>query len=628
MAGMLIRFIPVIMYVIILSITGKALLKMMRIEIFHGRLSDYIVGFLFIQIVSFISFLVFVGLFKFSYWTHFIPSILLIIWQGYRSMISSSESCRLGLELSRYYPALILFMLISTLVLYEASAQFHAAIRKEGVIHVDMVYHSGIITAILEYGYPIVDLQYAGGLIRYHIITHFIASQLTFVSGLEPYQVFVIFFPLFSILGISILIFDLVRKELGTRFSIHGFLAIGILSFLGAYLLPGYWFNTQVHEFFISPSYQLQLVIVLIISACILEKSDLEYKLKDYSTFFVLFCFCILTKGSSLPLLLMGFGFLVVHRFWRFRRIILSDVIFLCLCGIIGAIIYLVFFSFESSNGESYLTLWGYNSKYINFSYLDTLLTQKLGLRINNWVLFAITIVTYRFYIVRFYREPVVLFSIGVAFAGLLFLLFYTRDPIQFFEVGIFLINLFLGLFLIKNYSRISWISLALILFLLPLSIYPISSHGFQMKRYMKEESERYYPLSPQRYELYNVINAVTQKDDKVFTPSVYGATNSSADNFYPAALSKRIFYLGGFKYGNQKFYEDFDTRLKLVNEFSFSRDFLSTIKLEKISYILVEYDGNINDLTKEINEVVKTDSCSAYRVLHHNSAGVLIQLF
>jgi len=235
---LILKFILVIFYILTLSLAGKNLLRTFKVEVFHNSISDLIVGFIFMEILSFISWLIGTGLLKLNYWTHFIPVLILVIWQLFVLTTGKGNKIASSQNFKRYYPVLILTAIISFILLFEAFNQFVTAITNNGVLHVDIVYHSGITNSILKYGYPVLDLQFEGGLVRYHIFTHFIASQFSFITGVEPYKIFTLFFPFFSIFCISILIFYILKDQLSSDFLVIKYLITGIIAFLGAYVFP------------------------------------------------------------------------------------------------------------------------------------------------------------------------------------------------------------------------------------------------------------------------------------------------------------------------------------------------------------------------------------------------------
>ncbi len=172
-----------------------------------------------------------------------------------------------------------------------------------------------------------------------------------------------------------------------------------------------------------------------------------------------------------------------------------------------------------------------------------------------------------------------------------------------------------------------SKINLLIILGLLPLSIYPISSNGFQMKRWQVGEINRYYPVSHERIELYRFLNKHTDQNEIIFTPSIYGAVDFSADNFYPAAFSKRIFYLGGYTYGSIKQYKNFKERLEFVDAFSFKKEQFTNLKNKNIKTVLIEYKGNKLGLSENIDKAINSTETKSYKMLFYNSAGIIIEL-
>lgn len=197
----------------------------------------------------------------------------------------------------------------------------------------------------------------------------------------------------------------------------------------------------------------------------------------------------------------------------------------------------------------------------------------------------------------------------------------------NFFQAPITVLNLYFGIYFLKYFNNITKLNLIIILSLLSLSIYPISSYGFQMKRWLDAENKRYYPITNDRIELYRFLNKTVDKTNVVFTPSIYGSTENSADNFYPAAISRRVFYLGGYEYGNIRYYDDFKSRLSIVNNFSFSRGQLEQLKRDNVKFVLVEYLGNKSDLTDEINKIIQLGNNDQYEVLYFNSGGVVLTL-
>lgn len=622
------NLIVIIFCVIVFSICGKRLLQKLKIEVFQDSISAYILGFLFMEMLCFISYLIFAGVFKFQFGVHLLPILLTVLWLLYYWVKSINKSAKRVQSYGQYYPVLILFLLISTLLGYEASSQFQTIFTNSGVLHIDMVYHAGISNSLLEYGYPIKDLQFDGAYIYYHIFTHYISAQLSYVSYLETHQVFILFFPFFSILCISLLLFDIVRSSVNKGNLTINYLIVGIITFLGAFFLPGPWGNASINGIFVSPSYQFELIFFIVIVQLIYLKNQEQYNLKDYIVLLVLFIFSIITKGSSM-ILLAGFGFLAVNRGLRLKKIILSDLIFLATATFLGIVVFIVFFSYSDSDTDFYFSFLGVNWRFIDSSFVNTILIKKLNINVNflKYLTFIITIISFRYYLIKYIRHAVVSFVIGMSIAGLICFLFITTDPMNFLKGPFILLNMLFGIVLVNNFRSISKTNLLVIFALLPLSIYPISSLGFQMKKWQNGEIHRYYPISPERIALYNFINTYTEKDEIIFTPSVYGATNLSADNFYPASFSERNFYLGGYGYGHIKHFSSFKQRLELVDSFSFNEEQFHDLKTIDIKIVLIEYKGNKQDFSESIDEAISSGERKPYKVLFNNSAGIILEL-
>ncbi len=622
---MILGTLIILIFIFINSIIGVKLLRLFNIKIFDNYFSLYIVGFVFFQVLSFVSFLIGSGVFKCPFYISFLP-FLFVLWIFYDFLTKKIRLLSFRFSTQTVYSILGIIVIVLLDYWLEVSTQIKTVISNTGVLYQDVVYHTGISNAIIEFGYPIKDLQYSGEFINYHFFTHFIAGQFSYISTLNTNQVYVLIVPVLSVLIISMLLSDITQIKLKKEFNIGKFLAIALLTFFGAFLIGHNLSVGFLMSLYFSYSYQWQLIFFLLILFVIIKKEINDYKIKDYIILTILFSFSILTKGSSLPLILGGFGLVIINKVIQKKRIIISDVVFLAINILIGVGIYLFFFS--TNNGVDFTSLFGFNANLTTRTLLSIIL-NKLGIQKNDLILIIglfVSIISYRYYLFKHMSKPEISFTLGTLFIGLLFFLFYTNNPIYFLLPVLFISNLLVGIFIVHDLRKISKFHLILLLTLVGLTIYPVSSIGLGVKKKLLTKSEKYFPLSQERINLYQWIKENTKKNDVIFTPSIYSTLDLIPDNYYPAAMGQRNFLLGGYRFGNVKYYDDFSNRLYLVNNFNIKdQKIIESFKRNNIKYVLIESDGNFINFEQELKDLVRKNENSNLKVVYNNSAGIIL---
>jgi hypothetical protein len=620
---MIFNFLIILGFILLSAFLGKFVLDRLHISIFNNALSDYIVGLLFIEAICFTIFLISSGIFKLGFWVSILPIIPILIWY------IASDKSRYGPKIKVNKKSVILisivFIGLSSWFVFEAKDHIIATITNDGIIYQDILYHSGITNAILEFGYPIQQLQYDGEVVRYHIFTHFIAAQWSFISGIESYRIYVLVFYFVFTLCISILMHDIVKDFLKEQFTSFKYFTIVIISFFGSYFLGAGLASNFMASYLFSYSYQWQLIIFLILVGFIINIKN-GFNSHGYIILLFLFITAILSKGSALPLLLVGFGSLFLNKVIINKKINLKDLIFLICSGIVGIFIFKVFFS--SGVEGSLINQFGFNEKFIG-SPLSTVIIQKLG--INNFTILLINLIfcimAYRIYSLKFIRIPVVAFSFGMSIIGLLFFLFFKNNPGYFLIPAMFINSFVISLFILRNwFNTPTYLKFGLIT-LIVFSIYPFSSFGFGVKKKLDNKSFNYIPLSENRLALYRYIKNSTHNTDVIFTPSVYATNNFVGDNYYPAALTRRKFFLGGYRFGGLSLKMDFDNRLDMVDNFSkLDSNFILGMKKNDLKYILLESKGNKKNLESLFVEL-RNSKVNSIKILFDNDAGIFIEI-
>jgi hypothetical protein len=192
---------------------------------------------------------------------------------------------------------------------------------------------------------------------------------------------------------------------------------------------------------------------------------------------------------------------------------------------------------------------------------------------------------------------------------------------IAMFITGIYAISFFSNSW--KDYSlKFKFLGCILIIF----SIYPIRTYGKTYKAYMNKHRAAYFPMTPDKYSLYNKVKNSTKKVDLIFTPSLYATLTKIPDNYYPPAYSGRQFLLGGYRFSNGINHKDFISRKNLCDNFNFAGD-STYLKLKKynVDFILTEHDIYDHDTISQLRSDVNKNP--NYILLFENDAGFFVKL-
>lgn len=624
--NLIVGFAVIIFFILASARCGFFTLGKMSVS-FGDKASTTIAGLFFVELLGLLCYISCNLVTQTGLWVSFLPFLALFFYQVYQNRNKSINIIKFDKRL--YYLA---FSIIVFLVFYAylSWTQLQSVILDEGVIYQDVIYHAGISNAFFDMGYPIKDVQYAGGTISYHIFTHFVVAQLAYLSGLLTYKVYVLFFTPLSIILVCSLIYSISKFVLKERFSGRYFLLVSFISLFGANLMGLGLSDNYFSSFFFSYSYQWQLIIMLLIANYVIKSTYnniVTFLSKDYLVLLILVCVSIIIKGSSLPLLLAGFGLMFLVKFIVEKKINIRDVGFLALTTFVSVLVYLAFFT--TADGADFSSFIGFNN-FLTQKTLFFIVAQKIGIQSLAFVGFGllISVISFRYFLVYYVRKPIVSFVTGMFITGIFFFLFYSNNPNYFLIPTIFMSNFILIIYLLVHQNEITKFHKFLLILMFMLSVYPISSVGFRFKKKLAEKAEQYYPINHGRLELYSWIENNTPNDAIIFTPSVYATDDFISDNYYPAAISKRVFYLGGFRFGNPTYAQSFKERELLVNNFSLERDDqMALLRTHNIAYVMIEKLGNklrydINGLTEE-----REDGINNYQVLFKNKEGLILRL-
>ena len=536
----------------------------------------------------------------------------------------------------------ISFLLISTQYLADCYQTIKAAAIKEGIIYQDILYHAGISNAIIEYGFPIKDIFYEGLIIKYHIFSHFIASQLGYVSQNDMVSVYVILFEMVTLLFFSFLTYHLIYLLTNKKLNIFQMIMI-VLVVSNLFFFTGkrYW-GLNIPRYF-SYSYTWQAICFLAI-VILLEKFQRKYnslfllELKEYIILVFLIGLAILSKGSSLPILVFGFGMLFIIEFINTKKILTKYVFFIILLVTSSALIYHVFFKISYLNSGLKLT-------EIYFVFLKNFIPDKLDrlilsacvktkmsyFKLIPYITIMFTIFgafNFRLFFMRkiFKRSDVGIFIVSFTICAFYFFVVSTNNPWYFYYVAMFLTGIYAFAIMINTWKDTNLIVRILASILIVFSLYPISTFGKTNITYLKKYKSSYFPMTKDKFDLYENMKIKTNKSDIIFTPSLYASPDSMADNYYPQAYAGRRFLLSGYRCGYGKYHEDFSNRKFLCDNLDLSSDSTITeLKRYNIDYILIEKDIYDPDLFGEIKSKVKQNTNYIY--LFENNAGFFLKV-
>lgn|GEM_PF-2821972 len=525
----------------------------------------------------------------------------------------------------------VLSCLLITISTFAAWDQIVAVVTSQGVIYQDAIYHAGISRSIRELGFPIADFQFSGTEIKYHVFTHFFVAKLSFLTNFPEHQIYICMIPPLTVVMYCAAACSFFVSDEGCvngRFKfvtkiIVILLPLFLVTLGGGGAVSAYIFNEMFSYSFAWQLITFTLLLDYLSADDVLD--DKKWELKQILNLCLLLVLCTLIKGSSLPLLLSGFATYFLIRAIANRKIEFSSCIaFGCLL-ISGVMTYWLFFKGSAAAEQNIAlslqsfdtTLWGIISSKLSFSPPDFLkLLVLLG-----------SAVSFRFVIFRNSKDPAIWFYFGCFSVGMVCFLFLSNNPSYFLFPALFMGNLLVLKILHHHFRDFHWGLKIICAVLMLLSIYPIANGGrLSATKKLNTKAATYYPLTPDRAELYRWLNESSAPSDIMFTPSVYGASDFTADNFFPAALSGRQFLMGGYRFGGLVLHPEFPQRLELVDNFSLNNVSQSEALAENgVKFVLIETLGNKANIANELENI---DSKKAlYQTEFSNSAGAIFSV-
>ncbi|MBC8184770.1 hypothetical protein H8E88_27060 [candidate division KSB1 bacterium] len=544
-------------------------------------------------------------------------------------------------NLQQYAAPLISFLLLSAQYLVDCFQTIKAAITKEGIIYQDIPYHAGISNSIIEFGFPVKDIFYEGLVIKYHIFSHFIASQFSYITNYDMVVVYVTLFEIITLLFFSFLTYHLIYLLTNKKLNIFQMIII-VLIVSNLFFFPGkrYW-GLNIPRYF-SYSYMWQAICFLTI-VILLEKFYRKYNslfllnMKEYTILVFLVGLAIVSKGSSLPILIFGFAMLFLIELIKTRKLHPKYAFFLILLVTSSVLIFYVFFKTPYLNSNLNLTK-------INFVILKNFIPDKIDRLILTGCVKTkmsyfklIPFITIIFSIfgtlnfrLFFLRKIFKISHVGVLIVSFTVCAFYffmvsTSNPWYFYYVTMFLTGIYAITILINTWKENSLIVKILAPILIVMTLYPISTFGKTNKTYLEKYKSSYFPMTKDKFSLYENLKINTNKSDVIFTPSLYASPDSMADNYYPQAYTGRRFLLTGYRCGYGKYHEDFSNRKFLCDNLNFISDFTNTeLKRYNINYILIEKD--IYDHAAFSKKKSKVKNNPNFNIIYENNAGLLLK--
>ncbi|WP_026838075.1 hypothetical protein [Gillisia sp. JM1] len=613
-----------IAYLCLTLYCGRYLIKFLKIK-FESEIINILLGFLIIEAASFICFVLFgiLGLIFFLF--SFIPNILLIFVIFFRK-IFYKDSLQVNFRNFKYLlvPCLFLFICITFTFLAGSWNQFISVLNFEGVIYHDIIYHGGIVNSIINFGYPVRDPQFYDQVLNYHLFTHFLTAKISYITGANPFLSYFFFLNiigilLYSILSIAVSNFLLRHTRIENKIFPISVFTLSFIAFFCSFFFGGSLNASFVFGFFFSSSFQWQLFLLLIFYFVVMEVVHFEnYSKRNMAILLLLFFVACITKVSSLPLMIAGILSLCIFYVLFFNKSFLK---YWSILGVLyiffGILIYYMFFSGNKSDGS----MIEFNLDIIEIVPIVAYfrLTEPLVLLI----IFFITTASYRFLLFFELKNFNTWFSGAILLTGFILSLLFKHDQLYFLFPSI-IISSHLSLSLLWNTSKRKYL-IFLAISLIILSFYPIAHFGLTISNKLKSENH-YYPINYNRMKLFEWLNYNTDKNEVIFTTSVIGSPENTADNFYPAAISKRIFFLGGYRFGGVENFEDFGERINLVKHFDInSKSIHNSLRAENVSFILIEKKGNFNDdLYYRANNM---SSNNLYELVYKNEMGLILRL-
>ncbi len=518
----------------------------------------------------------------------------------------------------------IAWMLLLTQYAVECWTLLESTARGEGVIYQDIIYHGGIARSLALYGFPAQNLQFAGEYIGYHIFSHFVAIQLATILTIPVYVVYVyVITPLFFLL-ICMASYAFISAISGSeRFNV--LVRVGIIygSLLSMFMLSG--LPRIATPLYLSHSFQLQITSILIVLSYLylIHDDRIELSRKVILLISILFAESILIKGSSLPILMAAIGSWMVFDMVGRKKADNLHIASVLMLVLVSGIIYLVFFYFPGYSIESSpFTL------HVDRLYELDLVREVSELAGAHGLLIAVasaaSIISYRFLLLV---RPIDAYSgaLLVAFASGVVMYLTIQYGANYYLLAIVSVtNMFCLTWLACEWSRVTWMvritSVAAVL----LSLYPVHGGGYAFTQIMLDrKADTYYPLTPEKRQLYDELASVSDRQSLIFTTAVLAAPSRVKDYYYPAALSGRQFYLGGHRLRVHAL-PGLEDRRNFQRAFSpMSPDDLRHLEDLGVDFVLIETADLAPAERDAMHEAV--ESTSLYDTVFRNDAGVIL---
>ncbi|MGW1455551.1 hypothetical protein ACWBC2_11225 [Salegentibacter agarivorans] len=613
-----------ILFTVITAFSGRVLLDVLRIN-YKNEILNFLIGFLLIESFSLIVFII-LGLLGYkNFLFAFIPNILFVLISVFY-FFNKNNSFSFNFQYPILWKAsLFLFLTITGLYFLNGSELFFNVLNSSGVIYQDIIYHGGISQSIINFGYPVYDLQFKGKLLSYHFFTHFLAAKISYISFSNVFISYHIFLNLLGILVysfLSISFFQIVFYSSGYKFKgkYHEIIIAlsGFCAFWCTFWIGGFLNNSFISAFYLSSSFQWQLIMMLVFFLIAFNNAFSKISLKHMIVLAMLLFTATLIKVSSLPLIISGFGAVLLYNliFLDKRKIQIWTQLLLILI-VTGVISFISFFQVGASQSSTL----EFNIDLLKLTPIIAFF--KINSLILSILIYLISVVSFRFILIYKLKKSETWFVGSILLSGLVLSLLVKDNQVYFIFPAIILSSHLAITYLLK--TNLKKLILLLFLFFLFFSFYPIGGLGVTLKDKFEKKSH-YYELNAKRLELYSWLRNNSNKNEVFFTTSHYASPDMMADNYAPAAFSGRKTFLGGFRFGGIEYEDDFHKRLELTKNFSLDdKKVWNLLRKENIKYVLIEKIGNFDKL---LYDKVKNDINPAhYRLVFKNTQGLIFQV-
>jgi hypothetical protein len=518
----------------------------------------------------------------------------------------------------------ILWILLLTQYGIECSTLLTSAARGDGVIYQDIIYHGGIARSLALNGFPAQNLQYSGEHIGYHIFSHFIAAQVsTLISASVQVTYSFIVTPLFFLL-IAAAATSFIDTVSESEKPLFGFKVLIIYASLYSVFLLSR-IPDPATPLYLSHSYQLQIASLLIIFSYLylLANGTMHETGKVALMLSVLFAQAVLIKGSSMPLVMAAFGAWVAFEAISRKRLQGAHVLILGSFAASAILVYFVFYYYPGyAVGSSDFTIFTHRLYEMD---IVREAVEIMGDRpVMVWGVAIVSIVSFRF-ILALIPFKAYTGAVLAAFATAVAMYICIRYAANYYLLAIVCVaNMYALTQLALHWDRVAWIVRFAIVSAVLLSIYPFSGGGRPTAQItLSRKADTYFPLTPDKRRLYESLRSVSNRESLIFTTSIEGAPSGVPDNYYPAALSGRQFYLGGYRLRVQEL-PGLQERLDFVTTFTAASP-SDRRRLDElgVDFVLIE-TADLPE-TERQSTLDAIESSPFYRIVYQNSAGVIL---